>query len=95
VSRNYHRGAAAVTLPSFLRRTYTVTGIALAGLIGTLAVLLVLDARAALFGALLAPWVAVIGWDLGVRMRNDVRCRRLSSTRRSTASASPTRTGTS
>jgi signal transduction histidine kinase len=76
VSRNYHRGAAAVTLPSFLRRTYTVTGIALAGLIGTLAVLLVLDARAALFGALLAPWVAVIGWDLGVRMRNDVRAQR-------------------
>jgi hypothetical protein len=65
-----------VTLPSFARQTYVVAGIALAGLIGTLAALLVLDARAALFGALLAPWVAVIGWDLGVRMRNDLGARR-------------------
>jgi signal transduction histidine kinase len=76
VRRNYDRGAAAVTLPSFARQTYTVTGIALAGLIGTLAALLLLDARAALFGALLAPWVAAIGWDLGVRMRSDVGARR-------------------
>ena len=68
---NYDHGAPAVTFPSLARRSYAVTGLALAGLIGTMAGLLALDARAALFGVALAPCIAAIAWDLSVRMRGD------------------------
>ena len=55
----------------FARRSYAVTGVALVGLVATLATLLALDARAAAFGAALTPWVAAIAWDVSMRMRKE------------------------
>jgi signal transduction histidine kinase len=55
-----------VTLPPFARRPSLVTGIALAGLLLTFAVMLASDALATLGAVSLAPWVGLIGFDAGV-----------------------------
>src|SRR5213076_244115 len=51
---------------SFARRRHVVTYIALGGLAVTWAVMLAFDWTAKLGTIALAPWVALIGFDLGV-----------------------------
>ena len=53
-------------MPSFVRRRYFVTSVAVAGLVATWAAMLAFDWSTKLGTVALCPWVALIGFDAGV-----------------------------
>jgi signal transduction histidine kinase len=58
-------GLAVVKLPSLARRPSPVTGIALGGLFLTFGAMVAFDAQTTLGAVALAPWVGLIGFDMG------------------------------